>query len=260
MQNKKLNFRDEVLLYVLQQYGTEPEFLWKKHPTYAVLRHPDNRKWYAILMDVASSVFGLSGEKNVPVMNVKCSPDLLNSFLPQPGFFPAYHMNKANWLSILLDGSVDKETILFLLNSSFDLTATRQRKQKLGIASHTEWIVPANPKYYDVEQALEVGAELLWKQSNNIALGDMVYIYVTAPTAAIRCKCEALEVNLPYKSERTDLRIEKVMRLKCLNVYHKELLPKNLLQSFGVSAVRGPRKMPFALSEEINRIAIVLEK
>ncbi|VEI46088.1 Uncharacterized protein conserved in bacteria [Actinobacillus equuli] len=156
-------------------------------------------------------------------------------------------MNKANWLSILLDGSVDKETIIFLLNSSFDLTATRQRKQKLGIASHTEWIVPANPKYYDVEQALEVGAELLWKQSNNIAVGDMVYIYVTTPTAAIRCKCEALEVNLPYKSERTDLRIERVMRLKCLNVYDKALLPKTLLQSFGVTAVRGPRKMPFAL-------------
>ncbi|WP_018652899.1 MmcQ/YjbR family DNA-binding protein [Actinobacillus capsulatus] len=257
MQDKRLNFRDEILLYALQQYGTEPEFLWKKHPTYAVLRHPDNRKWYAILMEVARSVFGLAGEQTVPVMNVKCHPNLLNSFLTQPGFFPAYHMNKANWLGILLDGSVDKETIVFLLNGSFDLTATRQRKQKLGIRSRIEWIVPANPKYYDVEQVLEVGAELLWKQSNNIAVGDIVYIYVTAPTAAIRCKCEALEVNLPYKSERTDLRIEKVMRLKCLNVYRKELLPKALLQSFGVSAVRGPRKMPFSLSEEIIKIASV---
>ncbi|VEI46089.1 Uncharacterized protein conserved in bacteria [Actinobacillus equuli] len=80
MQSKRQNLRDEILLYVLQQYGTEPEFLWKTHPTYAVLRHPDNQKWYAILMDVAPSVFGLPSEKSVPVMNVKCSPELLNSF------------------------------------------------------------------------------------------------------------------------------------------------------------------------------------
>lgn len=138
MQSKRLNFRDEILLYVLQQYGTEPEFLWKTHPTYAVLRHPDNQKWYAILMDVTRSTFGLAGEQTISVMNVKCPPDLLNSFLSQSGFFPAYHMNKANWLSILLDGSVDKETILFLLNSSFDLTATRQRKQILGIVNRKE--------------------------------------------------------------------------------------------------------------------------
>lgn len=255
MVKDNLNFREDILRYVLQQYGSVPEFLWKSHPTYAVLRHSDNRKWYALLMDVSYSALGLTGKGNIPVMNVKCSPELLGSFLLQRGFLPAYHMNKANWLSILLDGSVDRETIIFLLDHSFDLTATRECKQILGIKNTIEWIVPANPKYYDVEKVLEEGKELLWKQSSNIAIGDIVYIYVTAPTAAIRCKCEALEVNLPYKSKQENLRIERVMRLKCLNVYDKQLFPKTFLQHFGVSSVRGPRKMPHSLSEQICQLS-----
>ena len=47
----------QLLDYVLKQYGTQPEYLWKSHPDYAVLRHTDNRKWYAIVMNVEKSSF-----------------------------------------------------------------------------------------------------------------------------------------------------------------------------------------------------------
>ena len=42
----------QIFDYVFTQYGTQPEYLWKTHPDYAVLRHSDNRKWYAIVMNV----------------------------------------------------------------------------------------------------------------------------------------------------------------------------------------------------------------
>jgi len=32
-----------------------------------------------------------------------------------PGFLPGYHMNKKNWLSILLDGTVSDDQILIIL-------------------------------------------------------------------------------------------------------------------------------------------------
>lgn len=249
------SLRNEILLYTLQKYGTEPEVLWAKYPNYQVLRHQDNRKWYAIIMDVPKASLGLKGEGKIDIMNVKCSPEMLSLFQPQTGFLPAYHMNKANWLTVLLDGTVDKETIIFLLNSSFDLTATRQRKKALGLSSHIEWIVPANPKYYDVEVELQAGKEILWKQSNNIAVGDVVYLYVTEPTAAIRFKCEATDVNLPYDYKGKDLRIDRVMRIKCLKVFEKTELPREKLREFGVMTIRGPRKMPFVLSEEIKLMA-----
>ena len=243
----------QVFEYAFTQYGTQPEYLWKTHPDYAVLRHGDNRKWYAIVMNVEKSSLGLNGTGKVPVMNVKCSPEMLSLFLPQSGFLPAYHMNKNHWLTVLLDGSVDKDTVLFLLNASFDLTATRQVKKQLGIARYTEWIVPANPKYYDVEKDLREGGEIYWKQSNNIAVDDIVYMYVTEPTGSIRYKCVVLEVNIPYHQKRTDnLQVKRVMKIRCLKEYDKRLIPREKMAQFGVSAVRGPRHMPYALKQEIE--------
>ena len=248
----KQDLAKQVFDYVLKQYGTQPEYLWKSYPDYAVLRHQDNRKWYAILMNVEKASLGLGGTGKMPVMNVKCSPEMLSLFLPQDGFLPAYHMNKNHWLTVLLDGSVDNDSILFLLNASFDLAATRQVKKQLGIARYTEWIVPANPKYYDVEKDLREGGEIYWKQSNNIALDDIVYMYVTEPTGAIRYKCVVLEVNIPYHQKRTDdLQVKRVMKIRCLKEYDKSLIPRAKMAQFGVTAVRGPRHMPYALKQEI---------
>ena len=248
----KQDLAKQVFDYVLKQYGTQPEYLWKSYPDYAVLRHQDNRKWYAIVMNVEKSSLGLGGTGKMPVMNVKCSPEMLSVFLPQAGFLPAYHMNKNHWLTVLLDGSVEKDTILFLLNASFDLTATRQVKKQLGLARYTEWIVPANPKYYDVEKDLREGGEIYWKQSNNIAVDDIVYMYVTEPTGAIRYKCLVLEVNIPYRQKRTDdLQVKRVMKIRCLKEYDKSLIPRAKMAQFGITAVRGPRHMTYALKQEI---------
>ncbi|MCD7760481.1 MAG: MmcQ/YjbR family DNA-binding protein, partial [Clostridiales bacterium] len=43
---------------------------------------------------------------------------------------PGYHMNKSNWVSILLDGTVADDTILDLLDMSVQNTATKRRKRK----------------------------------------------------------------------------------------------------------------------------------
>ena len=246
-----VNLRQFILDYVSHHYSTTPEFLWKRYPDYAVLRHQDNRKWYAILMDVPRSNLGLQGEGRIDVINLKCPAEMVDDFLQQKGFLPAYHMNKANWISVLLDGSVDSETLLFLLNSSFDITATRQTKRALQIDTQTEWIVPANPKYYDVEKNLRESGVILWKQSNNVAVDDLVYIYVTAPTAAIRYQCLVLEVNIPHQSRHKDLRVDRAMRIKCLKEFSPTQLSRDILRQFGINAVRGPRRLPKVLSDEI---------
>lgn len=114
--------RDSLLEYARKQYGVEPEYLWKKYPNYAVLRHPDNRKWFAVIIDVPREKLGLAGSDYVDIVDVKCAPVMIGSLRETPGYLPAYHMNKENWLSILLDGSVPVEEICKLLDLSFDLT------------------------------------------------------------------------------------------------------------------------------------------
>lgn len=118
--------RENVLRYARERFGSEPEYLWVKYPGYCVLRHTNNRKWYAAVMDVPRNKLGLSGDSTVDILNVKCDPILLGSFLGTSGFLPAYHMNKSNWVSVLLDGAVPDETIVNLLDISYDLTTGKK--------------------------------------------------------------------------------------------------------------------------------------
>lgn len=114
--------RQAVLDYAAERYQTDPVYLWEKHPDYAVLRHAQGGKWYAVLMDVAAAKLGLGGGGDIPLMNVKAAPDLVQTLRVQTGFLPAYHMNKTHWLSVRLDGTADAETVKALLDGSFLLT------------------------------------------------------------------------------------------------------------------------------------------
>ncbi len=112
----------EILAYVKKEYGTIPDNPWKKYPENKVLRHKDNNKWYGLLMPVEKRKLGLSGTGDVDIINLKCDPMLAEILRQQDGILPAYHMNHTKWISILLDGSVDMDTILNQIDMSYQLT------------------------------------------------------------------------------------------------------------------------------------------
>lgn len=123
-----VSYRQDVLTFASEQYGTEPEFLWASYPEYAVLRHR-NGKWYGVVMDVPREKLGLSGKDCVDILVVKCAPDMIGAFRQRDGFLPAYHMNRSHWLTVLLDGTVDRETIISLLDMSCDLIEKGTKKR-----------------------------------------------------------------------------------------------------------------------------------
>ena len=114
--------RTEIEKHMAELYGCTPDYPWLKLPNYAVYRHDENKKWFAVVMDLPKSKFGMSDNTIVDVMNVKCDPLLIGSLLLEKGFYPAYHMNKENWVSVMLDGSVDREHVKWLIDISYDLT------------------------------------------------------------------------------------------------------------------------------------------
>ena len=87
-----------------------------------VLRHKNNKKWFALVVEVNAKKLGLQEDKTVDVLNIKCDPMMIGSLRMKEGFFPAYHMNKENWISILLDGTVSADEIKPLLELSYQLT------------------------------------------------------------------------------------------------------------------------------------------
>ncbi len=114
--------REFVFKLCKERYGTKPDYPFNDKYNSAVLRHSDTRKWYGIILNVSPKVFGLSGDEKIDVINLKIDPIMMGSFLQENGIFPAYHMSKTCWISVLLDGTVSEETLSFLIDISFELT------------------------------------------------------------------------------------------------------------------------------------------
>jgi len=121
--------RDRIIQHIQDTYGAEAEYLWADIPDCAVFRHPGSKKWFGIIMNVLSNRLGLDGDEPVDIINVKCGPILAGSLLAETGFLPAYHMNKSNWITILLDGSVPDKQITPLLELSYDSVAPKRRQR-----------------------------------------------------------------------------------------------------------------------------------
>ena len=109
-------------------YGTSPDYPFDDLLETAVLRHDNNRKWYAIVMKVSRRKFGLDSDEVIDVVNLKLPTEMFGSFGKADGVYPAYHMNKLHWISVLLPDA-SEDTIAFLVNVSFE--ATRSFKKKI---------------------------------------------------------------------------------------------------------------------------------
>ena len=118
--------------YIFDTYGVKADYPWLDAPETAVYRHKESRKWFGLVMTIPVSKLGLEGNLNIDVINLKCDPLLIGSLHREKGIFPAYHMNKAYWISVLLDGSVDDETVKWLVSLSFDLTKRQKNSKKIS--------------------------------------------------------------------------------------------------------------------------------
>ena len=114
--------RQELTAYLTGTYSVEGEHLFAKYPSFLVFRRNGNRKWFAVIMDIPRKNLKLPGEGEISVVNLKCDTRLIGSFREEPGIFPGWHMNKAHWLSVALDGTVEDEKIKFLVDMSYELT------------------------------------------------------------------------------------------------------------------------------------------
>ena len=121
--------REELEAYIQNHYATLPDYPWADTPRAAVFRHASNRKWFALMMEVPRGRLGLPGVEPLDIVNFKCYPILIVSLRGETGIFPAYHMNKASWITVALDGSVPAETIELLLDVSYELTKPMPRRK-----------------------------------------------------------------------------------------------------------------------------------
>lgn len=111
---------NRITKYIKEKYNNTPEFLWEKFKDYGVFRNSNNDKWYAIIMNINLSKLNI-GNHEAEIINVKLSENKVNELLNEKGYYQAYHMNKKNWISIVLDDTLEDNKIIKLIDASYDL-------------------------------------------------------------------------------------------------------------------------------------------
>lgn len=156
--------REALENFILANFdGIRRDYPWESTPTYAVFRHADNRKWFALFFEAtkkqlarlkpedevlasldnevsaslnnhngakisavatkARALASRSDDEILEILNLKIDPDLIEIVTKIPGIFPAFHMNRRYWTTILLNGSVLENQIAPLVDMSYRLTA-----------------------------------------------------------------------------------------------------------------------------------------
>jgi predicted DNA-binding protein (MmcQ/YjbR family) len=90
----------------------------------------------AMPFDDTSLVFKVCGKMFVllaldePWMNVKCDPDKAIELREHyEGVRPGYHMNKTQWNTVAIDGSIPSELLTEWIDDSYDLVVAKLPKK-----------------------------------------------------------------------------------------------------------------------------------
>lgn len=118
---KELTTRQAVIDFCLEL----GENVYEDYPfddaNWTVMRHRGNQKGFAFLYEYQGRL----------QVNVKCDPAGISFWRDSfAGVIPAYHMNKAHWNTILLDGSVPDREVKTMLSDSYSLTLPKGKKRR----------------------------------------------------------------------------------------------------------------------------------
>ena len=61
-----------------------------------------------------------------------------------------------------------------------------------------KWMIPSNPKTYDVERFFKDYGYVDWKQHLKFQIGDIVYIYCSTPTKKVMYKTKVIKESMPF--------------------------------------------------------------
>ena len=109
----------KVIEHIRKKYGDELEFLWEKFPENAICRRKDTKKWYVAFIRLPKNKLSLDGTEKVDILDVRS--DEVEKLIDNKTILPAYHMNKKNWITILLNGNNNLEKVYQLIDKSYSL-------------------------------------------------------------------------------------------------------------------------------------------
>ncbi len=242
---------------IISEYGVTPEFPWEKYPGNGTFKCKSNGKWFAAILTVEYGKLGgpagvHEDDEVVEAVNLKADPEEMDALTSRDGIYPAYHMNKKHWISVILDDTLPDSEVMELIRKSHCLAGEGGAKKVAGTGA---WMIPSNPKVYNVDAGFRGGRGVIeWHQHNNIKPGDEVYIYCSAPFSALIYRCEVVESDIPYKGMfQKEKGYRRAMRIRLIEKYPPDRFPLSFIKEHGGSVVRSARSMPAELYEAMRK-------
>ena len=120
------DLKKDYISWIKNQFGAEPDFPWPDTPDYCVFRC-QNEKWFALVMRLKYKQLGLTGDENVWVVNIKADQTEIPNLIDHKSIFPAWHMNKKHWITVLLTAVTDFEKLCELTLKSYELVSKSKK-------------------------------------------------------------------------------------------------------------------------------------
>lgn len=115
------NVKLQLMDYCSRKFGTIPEAPWQDMPDAFTFKTTKRNKWYALFMTIPYKSLGLSKSGKVDIMNIKLPPDKIINLIEKVHYFPAYHMNKKYWLTVVLQKDLPIDFVQELIAESYAL-------------------------------------------------------------------------------------------------------------------------------------------
>ena len=111
--------KEEIINYCLLLKDTYKETPFPEDFESVVLKHKENKRWFALLMNVKGKLY----------LNIKTEPEYSELLRKSYKYIiPAYHMNKIHWNTIIVEECKDVELLKELVNGSYQLTKKRSKR------------------------------------------------------------------------------------------------------------------------------------
>lgn len=128
------DYINKITHYIKSKYSIDAKHPFKTSPEHMTFADPVSDKWFALILKVSYENLGIShradsSESDIFILDVKARPEFISMITQSEGFLPGYHMNKLHWLTILLDGTVDIDTIYTIIDGAYDLITNTPTKR-----------------------------------------------------------------------------------------------------------------------------------
>ncbi|MBO4386588.1 MAG: MmcQ/YjbR family DNA-binding protein [Treponema sp.] len=119
--------KEKYLEFIKETLAAEADFPWEDSPDYSVYRCPSG-KWFALVMKIKFRQLlpSSASEEEVWVVNLKAAPEKIKDLTNKKSVFPAWHMNKKHWITVLLTAATDFKNLCDLTLQSYNLVSGKK--------------------------------------------------------------------------------------------------------------------------------------